>query len=119
MICMGRPCLWGGEHGRPGGGRGTYVCGAARKPEAACWPAAGWIAGRGPKRGLNGEPGFCCVGFCGFVDATNCGVVRFRHDVNSTVEPRYCEQLGRSQVRKRSQPRRSSRRTDHPVSSLT
>ena len=32
-------------------------------------------------------------GALGFVDAMNCGFVKFRHDVNSTVEPRYCEHL--------------------------
>ena len=33
------------------------------------------------------------MGAFGFVDAMNWGLVKFRHDVNSTVEPRYCEHL--------------------------
>jgi len=29
----------------------------------------------------------------GFVDATNCGFVRFKQESNSTVDPRYSEHL--------------------------
>lgn len=56
------------------------------------------MTGRGPIRGLNGTDGRCCVGLFGFVDVINCGLVRFRHDVNSTVAPRYCEQRSPSVV---------------------
>lgn len=43
-------------------------------------------------RGLNGCDGLCTVGEFGLVDAMNWGLVKFRHDVNSTVDPRYCAQ---------------------------
>ena len=53
----------------------------------------GRMAGWGPYCGLNGTRGFCSCGAFGFVDTTNWWFVRLRHDVKSTVEPRYCEHL--------------------------
>lgn len=37
------------------------------------------------------ELGFTCV--LGFVDLTNCGSLRFKHELNSTASPRYWEHL--------------------------
>jgi hypothetical protein len=66
---------------------------AGRNPDAAGCPGAGRTAGNGPNRGLKG--GF--VGFTdgalGLVEVTNCGVVKFKHVLNSTVEPLYCKDL--------------------------
>lgn len=45
---------------------------------------------------MKGDCGCCWVGACGFVDATNWGLVKFKQDENSTVEPRYCEHLSPS-----------------------
>jgi len=72
---------------------------AGRKPDAACCPGAGLMAGCGPKRGLKGMLFLTGGGAFGFVDVTNWGFVRLRHVLNSTVEPRYCEHLIRECVK--------------------
>ena len=73
----------------------TYCCvaGAGRKPAAAACPGDGLIAGWGPKRGLKGTWFLTGGGALGLVEVTNWGLVKLRHVLNSTVEPRYCEQL--------------------------
>lgn len=75
----------------------THPDAAGRNPAAACCPGAGWIAGCGPNRGLNAGFVFGCVGTFGFVDAIYCGSVRLRHELNSTVDPRYVAHLNHGQ----------------------
>lgn len=66
--------------------------GAGRKPEAGCCPGLGWMAGVGPIRGLKG--GLAGGGGAlGLTEVMNWAFVRFRHVLNSTVDPRYWEHL--------------------------
>lgn len=52
------------------------------------------MTGRGPNLGLNGDVGcWALTFFAGLFEVINCGCVKFRQVVNSTVEPRYCEHL--------------------------
>jgi hypothetical protein len=70
----------------------TDLVGAGRNPDAGVCPGGGRIEGKGPIRGLNGGFG-AGGGAFGLVEVTNCGFVRFKQVLNSTVEPRYREQL--------------------------
>jgi hypothetical protein len=63
--------------------------GAGLNPDAASLPGGGRMAGYGPKRGLKGTSLRTGGGAFGFVDVTNCGFVRFKQLLNSTVDPRY------------------------------
>lgn len=51
------------------------------------------MAGYGPDRGWNGAEGATGGGAFGLTEVMNCGVVKFKHDWKSTVDPRYCEHL--------------------------
>lgn len=73
------------------------VAGAGRKPDAAAWPEAGLTDGWGPNRGLKAGLG-AGGGALGFVDVTNWGLVKFKHALNSTVDPRYWEHLKQNPV---------------------
>jgi len=69
--------------------------GAGRNPDAAACPGAGRTVGCGPNLGL--KAGFCGGGGAlGLVDVTNCGFVKFKQVLNSTVKPRYWEHLSLS-----------------------
>ena len=69
----------------------AYPGGAGRNPDAADWPGAGRTTGRGPMRGLKGALGDG-GGDVAFL-LINCGLVRFKQLLNSTVHPRYGEHL--------------------------
>lgn len=71
----------------------TYLWGPGRNPAAAGSPGAGWIAGYGPARGLKGTFRRGGGADFGCVEAMNWGLLRFRHELNCTVDPRYGEHL--------------------------
>ena len=62
----------------------TYLWGAGRNPAAAGWPGGGRIAGYGPGRGLKGTFGRGGGADVGCVEAMNCGLLKFKHELNCT-----------------------------------